>query len=88
MKTRSWLLTVVTAISALALLATPAEAGGKKKKYYRHIGICGISFGLRNTIDGQGAREGRPLDDDRAGWIGEGGVGFWSYAASYFSMSS
>ena len=27
---------MVTAISALALLATPAEAGGKKKKYYRH----------------------------------------------------
>jgi hypothetical protein len=37
MKARSWFLTLVTAISAVALLATPAEAGGKKKKkYYRH----------------------------------------------------
>jgi hypothetical protein len=36
MKTRSWLLTVVAAISALALVATPAEAGGKKK--HRHHG--------------------------------------------------
>ena len=34
MKTRSWLQAVV--ISAFALLATPAEAGGKKK--HRHQG--------------------------------------------------
>jgi len=30
MKTRSWLLTVVAAISAFVLLATPAHAGGRK----------------------------------------------------------
>ena len=35
-KTRSWLLTLLTAVSALALLAIPAEAGGKKKD--RHQG--------------------------------------------------
>jgi hypothetical protein len=35
MKTRSRLLTAVAAISAFALLATPAQAGGRKKHYYR-----------------------------------------------------
>jgi hypothetical protein len=35
MKTRSWLLTLVAAISGLAMLAIPAQAGGKKKYYYR-----------------------------------------------------
>ena len=32
---RSWLLTLAVAISGLAMLATPAQAGGKKKYYYR-----------------------------------------------------
>jgi hypothetical protein len=34
MKTRSWLLTLVAAISGLAMLATPAQAGDKK--HHRH----------------------------------------------------
>jgi hypothetical protein len=36
MKTRSWLLTLVAAISGLAMLATPAQAGDKKHHPHRY----------------------------------------------------
>ena len=54
MKTRSWLLTLVAAITGLAILAIPAQAGGKKKYYYgdgwQREGIINPIIGAVTTI--------------------------------------
>jgi hypothetical protein len=58
MKMRPWLLTVA-AISALALLTTPAQAGGRKKHYYRGCN-GGYGYYQRGWNGGYGYRYYRP----------------------------
>jgi hypothetical protein len=51
MKKRSWLLTLVAAVSAFALLATPAQAGGRKKHCYRGWNNGGYGYYQRGWND-------------------------------------
>ena len=54
MKTRPWPLTVAAAIAAIALLATPAEAGGKKKHRHHDWNDGGYTYYHRGWNDGHG----------------------------------
>ena len=53
MKTRSWLLALVAAISGLAMLVTPAQAGGKKKHHHRDWNDAGYTY-YRRGWDNRG----------------------------------
>ena len=62
MKMRSWLLTIVAALSGFAMLATPAEAGNKKHHRHHYWEDKGRYSYYNRAWDNRGYGDSRPYD--------------------------